>query len=88
MKIAADVARSVVAADGDLPRDGYAPFAEAFRHAAGREPALSREDFATAVSPENFVALRERFGGPGPKRSGEALAGYRAEIAAAAQADQ
>lgn len=85
-EVAAAVARAVVAADGDLPRDGYEPFAEAFRHAAGREPGLSREDFATAVSPENFVALRERFGGPGPKALGEALAFYRAELAAAEDA--
>lgn len=85
-EIAAAVSRAVVARDGDLPRDGYAPFSEAFRHAAGREPQLSREDFATAVSPENFVALRERFGGPGPKALGEALAAYRAELAAAEDA--
>lgn len=82
-EIASAVARAVVAVDGDLPRDGYEPFVEAFRHAAGREPNLSRQDFATAVSPENFVASRERFGGPGPNALGEALAVYRAELAAA-----
>lgn len=85
-EIAAAVARAVVASDGDLPRDGYAPFADAFRHAAGREPQLSREDFATAVSPENFVALRERFGGPGPTVLEEALAAYRGELTAAEDA--
>ena len=85
-EIAAAVARAVVARDGDLPRDGYEPFIEAFRHAAGREPGLGREDFATAVSPENFVALRERFGGPGPKALGEALATYRAEFTTAEDA--
>lgn len=81
-EIASAVARAVVAGDGDLPHHGYEPFVTAFRHAAGREPGLSREAFAAAVSPENFVALRERFGGPGPKALGEALAGYRAELAA------
>jgi argininosuccinate lyase len=85
-EIAAAVSRAVVARDGDLPRDGYEPFVEAFRHAAGREPNLSREDFATAVSPENFVALRERFGGPGPKALGEALASYRSELTSAEDA--
>jgi argininosuccinate lyase len=85
-EIAAAVARAVVAEDGDLPRDGYEPFVEAFRHAAGREPTLGREDFATAVSPENFVALRERFGGPGPNALGEALIVYRAEFKAAEDA--
>jgi len=85
-EIAAAVSRAVVARDGDLPRDGYEPFVEAFRHAAGREPNLSREDFATAASPENFVALRERFGGPGPKALGEALASYRSELTSAEDA--
>jgi argininosuccinate lyase len=85
-EIAADVARAVVAADGDLPRDGHAPFAEAFRRHAGREPALSAAEFAEAVSPEHFVAMRERFGGPGPQALGAALSGYRAALGAAAQA--
>lgn len=85
-EIAAAVSRTVVARDGDLPRDGYEPFVEAFRHAAGREPKLGREAFATAVSPENFVALRERFGGPGPKALGEALTAYRAELTTAEDA--
>lgn len=85
-EIASAVARAVVAKDGDLQGDGYEAFANAFRHAVGREPALSREDFALAVSPENFVALRERFGGPGPKALGAALAGYRTELAAAEDA--
>jgi argininosuccinate lyase len=73
----------VVARDGDLPRDGYAPFVEAFRHAAGREPALTAGDFATVVSPQNFVAVRECFGGPGKGALGRALAGYRARLEAA-----
>src|SRR5262245_15905525 len=41
-EIAATVARAVVAADGDLPRDGYAPFATAFQHETGRAPALDK----------------------------------------------
>jgi len=85
-EVASAVARAVVAGDGDLPRDGYQPFLKAFRHAAGREPNLSREAFATAVSPENFVALRERFGGPGSQALGEALAAYRAELTTAEDA--
>jgi argininosuccinate lyase len=67
-EIAASVARAVVAIDGDLPRDGYKPFVEAFRHDTGREPPLTAEDFAIVVSPENFVAVRECFGGPGEQQ--------------------
>ncbi len=32
------------------------------------------------VSAEAFVAVRERFGGPGPAALGAALAGYRAAL--------
>jgi len=82
-EIAAAVARAVVAIDGDLPRDGYAPFVSAFQQHVGRAPALTAQEFATAVSPEHFVAVRERFGGPGPQALGAALAGYRAKLQAA-----
>jgi argininosuccinate lyase len=82
-EIAADVARAVVAADGDLPRGGYAPFGEAFREHAGREPQLDEAAFAEAVSPEHFVAVRERFGGPGPQALAAAFAGYRGVLVAA-----
>ena len=76
-EIAADVARSIVAMDGDLPGDGFAPFQDAFRRHVGREPRLDRQGFATAVSPERFIGVRERFGGPGPRALGEGLAAYR-----------
>ena len=82
-EIAADVARAVVATDGDLTRDGYAPFVATFRQHVGRAPELTERDFAEAVSPEHFVAVRERFGGPGPQALGAALAGYRAKLKSA-----
>jgi len=82
-EIAAAVARAVVSIDGDLPRDGYTPFVAAFRQQVDRAPALSEHDFAQAVSPEHFIAVRERFGGPGPQALGAALAGYRATLDAA-----
>ncbi len=82
-EIAADVARTIVANDGDLPRDGYEPFIAAFRHHAGRAPALTQAEFAQAVSPEHFVSVRERFGGPGPKALRAALLGYRQRLTAA-----
>jgi len=79
-EIAADVARAVVAGGGDLPRDGYAPFAEAFRRHAGRAPQAGPEEFARMVSPEQFVAVRDRFGGPAPAALEAAFAGYRAAL--------
>ena len=59
-------------------RDGYAPFAAAFLEATGRPPAIDARRFAEIVSPEHFVAVRDRFGGPAPAALDAALARYRA----------
>jgi argininosuccinate lyase len=76
-EIAAAVARAVVAMDGDLPVDGYAPFVAAFEKACGRTTSIDAATFAELVSPEYFVAVRTRFGGPAPEPLGQAIAGYR-----------
>ena len=47
------------------------------------EPALNEAAFAEAVSPEHFVTVRERFGGPGPQALAAAFAGYRGVLVAA-----
>ncbi|KOF22371.1 argininosuccinate lyase [Ensifer adhaerens] len=88
-EIAAVVARSVVAMDGDLSGDGYAPFLAAFEEATGRAPGIDANTFKTIVSAENFVAVRERFGGPGTTALEAAIAGYRRDEAAlAARAEE
>ncbi|KRA43108.1 argininosuccinate lyase [Devosia sp. Root635] len=81
-EIAAAVARAVVAMDGDLPVDGFAPFVAAFAAATGRRPAIDAALFAELVSPEHFVAVRDRLGGPAPAPLGAAIAGYRDKAAA------
>ena len=81
-EIAAAVARAVVAMGGDLGRDGYAPFAEAFEKATGRKTTLDQKTYAELVSPEYFVAVRTRYGGPAPEPLDAALAGYRQDAAA------
>ena len=81
-EIAAAVARAVVAADGDLPVDGYAPFVAAFATSVGRPTAIDATRFATLVSPEHFVAVRARFGGPALVPMNHALASYRLRSAA------
>ncbi|RDJ25207.1 argininosuccinate lyase [Bosea caraganae] len=78
--IAAQVARTVVALSGDLPSDGYAPFALAFKERAGRDSSIGPDEFARIVSPEHFVAVRERFGGPGPAALDAAIRGYRTAL--------
>jgi argininosuccinate lyase len=80
-EIAAAVAKSVVAMNGDLVTDGFEPFAKAFQKAVGRQSALDRAAFAEIVSPEYFVSVRNRFGGPAPEPLGAAIAGYRKDAA-------
>ncbi len=79
-EIAAHVARAVVAAGSDLPSGGYAPFREAFTAATGQDTALTEPEFQHIVSPEYFVSVRDRFGGPAPEALAEALAEYRARL--------
>src|SRR5690606_24315658 len=76
-EIAAAVAKAVVAEGGDLMSDGYAPFKAAFAAATGRDSTLDEATFAELVSPEYFVAVRTRFGGPAPEPLAAAIAGYR-----------
>ncbi|TPW27177.1 argininosuccinate lyase [Pararhizobium mangrovi] len=76
-EIAAATARSVVASGGDLGSDGYAPFRTAFEASTGCEPGIDTELFEEIVSPENFVAVRARFGGPARESLDASLAGYR-----------
>ncbi|VAW12294.1 Argininosuccinate lyase [hydrothermal vent metagenome] len=81
-EIAGDTAKAVVAGGGSLSADGYEPFAAAFSARTGRRTSLDAGAFANVVSPEHFVAVRDRFGGPAPAALDEALAVYDAEIAA------
>jgi argininosuccinate lyase len=80
-EIAAHVARAVVAGGGELGRDGFAPFQQAFAKVAGRQSRITVPRFAEIVSTENFIAVRDRFGGPAPAAMDEALAAYRQALA-------
>ena len=79
-EIAAAVARAVIAADGDLLTDGFEPFAAAFSRAAGRSSSIDSRRFTEIVSPEHFVAVRGRFGGPAPEALDASLGRYRERL--------
>jgi argininosuccinate lyase len=79
-EIAAEVSRAVVAVEGDIATEGYGAFQEAFERCAKRQTAIDRAQFAEIVSPDNFVAVRDRFGGPAPRALSQAIAGYNQEI--------
>ena len=78
--VAAAVARDVIARGVPLS-GGRQAFAAAFEAQAGRPPSLGADGFAEAVSPEAFVARRDRPGGPAPAALAAALEGYEAEAA-------
>ncbi|HTN63706.1 MAG TPA: argininosuccinate lyase [Devosia sp.] len=80
-EIAAAVAKAVVGMDGDLPVDGFDPFVTAFEAATGRATTIDASLFAELVSPEHFVAVRDRIGGPAPAPMAAAIAGYREKAA-------
>jgi argininosuccinate lyase len=80
--IASAVARAVLAARGELGSDGFEPFTVAFAAATGRSSRIGPEEFAGLVSPEHFVAVRARFGGPALAPLEAAIEGYRQRAAA------
>ena len=75
-EVAAGTARSVIAQNAPLG-DGYEAFKAAFSSAVGRSSSLSETSFRQATSAENFVAVRNRIGGPAPEALGAALAQYQ-----------
>ena len=80
-EIAAAVARAVVGMQGDVAVDGFGPFLAAFEAMAGRRPEIDAARFAEIVSPEYFVAVRDRLGGPAPAALERAIKGYRVALA-------
>ncbi len=79
-EIAAAVARAVVAGHGSLAEDGFAPFQAAFAQVAERESTVDQAQFADIVSPEHFIAVRARPGGPAPAALDAAFADFRATL--------
>jgi len=73
--IAATVA-GVVIRDERALAEAYETFAAAFTAVTGRDTALDDTAFRAAVSAEEFVARRERPGGPGPLALRAAFDGY------------
>jgi argininosuccinate lyase len=86
-EVAAKTARDVIARAVPLA-DGFAAFQQAFMDETGREPGLDAVGFAVAVSAENFVAVRDRFGGPAPTALEDALDHYAYELGECGEVNQ
>lgn len=78
-EIAADVARGVVARNAPLS-EGFDLFEHAFAQTVGRPSRLSAPDYRHAVSAENFIAVRNRLGGPAPEAMRDSLSVYRGQV--------
>ena len=78
-EIAAVTSKAVIADDKPL-HEGYQAFAKAFETVAKRPSNLDKRAFQTTVSPEHFIAVRTRYGGPAPEPMDVALAEYRDEL--------
>jgi len=80
-QIAAQTAAQVIAQKKPLA-GGYQAFVQAFQDVVGRSTRLAAPAYKKAVSAENFVAIRDRFGGPAAAPMQAALSGYGATLAA------
>ncbi|PSL20097.1 argininosuccinate lyase [Shimia abyssi] len=78
-EIAAEVARGL---DRQPLSAGFEAFQAAFEAATDRAPQMDKPTFQAAVSPETFVSVRDRVGGPAPAALEAALASYSADLAA------
>jgi len=83
-EVAAEVARGGVARETPLSA-GFDLFTSAFSTIVGRPSALTGAQYAHAVTPENFIAIRNRLGGPAPEAMEESFAVYSAQLEAISQ---
>ncbi len=80
-EIAATVAREAIGRGKGLG-DSYDVFCVTFESLAGRATSISADAFREIISPEHFVAVRDRLGGPAPAALDAALTRYHAALEA------
>ncbi len=78
-EVAAKTARAVISAGKPLG-DGFDEFSAAFQAEAGRPSGLDEDTYRQVTSPEHFIAVRNRLGGPGTAAMSEALSRYRENL--------
>jgi argininosuccinate lyase len=81
-EIAAKVARRALDSGTALSALPFAEMAAIFAGATGRPLRVPEAELRRFTTPEHFVAVRERFGGPGAGALDASLARYRAVLAA------
>ena len=78
-EVAASTAKAVIAQGVGLA-SGYEAFQAAFVKDVGHPSKLDEKTYLKAVSPEHFVTVRDRFGGPAPRALAAALSGYQKQL--------
>jgi argininosuccinate lyase len=81
-EVAAHVARRAIDSGTALSALPYDEIAAIFAEAIGRPLGVPEAALRGFTTPEHFVAVRERFGGPGAGALSESLARYREALAA------
>jgi len=84
-EIAAKVARRAIDSGAGLSSLPFAEIAAIFVATAGRPLRVPEAELRRFTTPEHFVAVRERFGGPGARALAASLGRYRATLAAQRQ---
>ncbi len=79
-EIAAETAKAVIAQNQPLA-EGYSAFQCAFEAMVQRASGITEVHFREVVSPQYFVAQRERTGGPAPSAMTASLGVYQTELA-------
>ena len=80
-QVASKLAREALANRFGFDELPWDLFARTFEELVGRPPLVERDVLVCAASPENFIAVREIPGGPGPYVLREALVGYTDRLA-------
>jgi len=80
-EVASHVARRAIDSGRALSALPYAEIGAIFAEAIGRPLRVAEPELRGFTTPEHFVAVRERFGGPGAQALSESLARYRATLA-------
>ena len=79
-EIASDVAKASIAAKRSLDEVSFEQFTAVFEARVGRPPTIDAEGLRRIVSPEHFIAVRDRTGGPAEASLKASLDHYRNEL--------
>jgi len=79
--VASKLARAALSSGMGFDELPWDLFAQTFEEVTGRKPDMDKELLTRATSPQNFVAVREMAGGPGPGALRQSLDGYAGRLA-------